>query len=908
MTKKAFIEHDFPLKEVSFESAKEKSIRHGHISTLHIWWARRPLASSRASILAALVPDPENEKERQELKELIAEISKWKNSLNPGLLEKARSLIKKVYPDGPPKVLDCFAGGGAIPLEALRLGCETYALDLNPVANIILKATLEYPQKYGQPKKVTAGQKDSLFDIEKIVNPLVEDVKKWGNYVLEEARKEFNRFYPQDPDKSVPVGYIWARTVICTNPRCATEIPLMKQFWLVNRPDKKIALKPLPDKKNKIVKFEICENKAIKDYDPSEGTTSRATVLCPVCNTAIEADKIREQAQSSKMKQRLLVVITLNPKKQGKLYRLATDKDRMIFEKAEEYLKTKVKEWKWDIPPVPDEYLNQQNPEEELVGTRCIKYNMKRFSDLFNSRQKLVLIGFVEKLKEAQEKMIKQGISKEYAKVIMTYLSFCVDRLADYNSMLCLWHNSKELVAHTFGRQAMPMVWDYIEINPFSDSTGNWDGAFDYLIRVIEHISLSSILPANVQQGTATRLPFEDGSLDAVITDPPYYDNINYAELADFFYVWLKRSIGELYPDLLSTPLSPKGEEIVQNHIRQNGDQEKAKQFFEKMLTQAFKEINRVLKPNGISVIVFAHKSTEAWETIINSLLSSGLVLTGSWPLHTEMQARLTAKETASLASSIYMVCRKRAKDEVAYYDEIKEEIKKRIKNKLAQFWNEGISGSDFFVSAIGPAVEVFGKYSKVEKPSGEEASAKELLEYVRKVVMEFALERILKNPSLGGIDSDTLFYLLWRWTYNGAKVHFDDANKLAHAAGVELSNMWADDGFVRKEKEFISVLDPRERAKERSFLKKDKFNLMIDVLHRGLIYWEKAEKEKIKDLLDESGFSNNENFWKVAQAISEVLHEGDKEKQLMQGFLYSRDTYSKIKKKESDLFVEGKK
>jgi adenine-specific DNA methylase len=326
------------------------------------------------------------------------------------------------------------------------------------------------------------------------------------------------------------------------------------------------------------------------------------------------------------------------------------------------------------------------------------------------------------------------------------------------------------------------------------------------------------------------------------------------------------------------------------------------------MLSKSFAEVHRVLAQDGLAVIVFSHKSTEAWETVINSLLSSGLVLTASWPVHTERTERLSAKETASLASSIYMVCRKRIKDEVAYYDEIKDEIKKRIKDKLAQFWNEGISGSDFFISAIGPAVEVFGRYSKVEKPSGEVVSAKDLLEYVRKVVMEFALERILKNPSLGGIDSETLFYLLWRWTYNRARVQFDDANKLAHGVGVELSNMWGQDGFVRKEKEFISVLDPRERAKEHSFLKKDKFNLMIDVLHRGLVYWEKTEKEKIKDLLDESGFSNNENFWKVSQAISEVLPEGDKEKQLIQGFLYSREAYSKIKKKEASLFAEDKK
>ncbi len=319
----------------------------------------------------------------------------------------------------------------------------------------------------------------------------------------------------------------------------------------------------------------------------------------------------------------------------------------------------------------------------------------------------------------------------------------------------------------------------------------------------------------------------------------------------------------------------------------------KDKVWYELMITKAFQEIYRVLKPEGIAVIVFAHKSTEAWETIINALINSGLYLTASWPLHTEMKARLRAKESAAMASSIYMVCRKRIEERTAFFNEIKSQIETRIKEKLEQFWNEGIGGSDFFISAIGPAMEVFGKYSRVEKLSGEPVSAKELLAYVRQVVSEYALSKILKSPQLGGIDEETRFYLLWRWTYNSAKVHFDDARKLAQAVGVELTEQWGN-GFIQKDKEFTRVLGARERGSH--FLEKKKFSTMIDVLHACLLCWERNERHKIAQILEETGNANNNAFWQVAQAIAEVLPEGDKEKQMLQGFLYGKETYRQTK------------
>ena len=884
MTNKSFIESDFPVKEVSEESVREKNIRHGHISTLHIWWARKPLASSRASIYAALMPEPKDEEERLKRAQFICTLAKWENSLNKNLIERAREEILKANNGKPPKVLDPFAGGGAIPLEALRLGCETYASDLNPVAVLIEKATLEYPQKYGM-KKV-----DSNNFGEKEINPLLEDVKNWGNWVLEEARKEIGRFYPSELDDSIPVGYYWMRTVKCGNPSCGAEIPLTANWWLAKKDNKKVALKRIPIGTR--IEFEIREGEAI-DFDPTTGTVSRAKVVCPCCNSGLSDKETRKQFQEGKAGQRMIAVVLHHPKRQGKTYRLAAEKDLEIFYEAERCMEKKRQELfdKWGFDPVPDEPL----PPKGTLGFRVQRYGILKWGDLFNSRQKLALITFTDKVREAYEKMIDVGYDEDYAKAVVSYLALILSRCSDFESNIVRWFNHVENTCNTFARQALPMTWDYFELNLFSPaSQGTFKSMFRQITRTMTGIVNTSSYPATAIQSSATSLSYPDNFFDAVITDPPYYDNVPYSYLSDFFYVWLKRMIGDLYPDLFTTPLTPKSEEIVA-YSHGEGGFEGGKKFFEEMIAKAFREIYRVLKPDGIACIVFAHKSTEAWETIINALLNSGLYLTASWPVHTEMKARLRAMESATLASSIYMVCRKRTEKSTAYFNEIEPQIEARIKDKLDQFWNEGIGGSDFFISAIGPAMEVFGKYESVEKLSGETVSAKELLEFVRKSVSEYALTKILKSPHLGGIDEETRFYLLWRWTYNSAKVHFDDARKLAQAVGVEISEQWGN-GYIKKEKEFISVLSAKERS--RNFLEKRKFESMIDVLHASLFYWEQNNRKAITELLEDTGNQSNNAFWQVAQAISEVLPEGDKEKQMLQGFLYGREGYEKAEAK----------
>jgi len=386
-----------------------------------------------------------------------------------------------------------------------------------------------------------------------------------------------------------------------------------------------------------------------------------------------------------------------------------------------------------------------------------------------------------------------------------------------------------------------------------------------------------------VNQASATELPYPDNYFDAVFTDPPYYDNVPYSYLSDFFYVWLKRSIGDLYPELFMTPLTPKSKEIVA-YSHQEGGFEAGKRYFEEMLKKSFKEISRVLKPNGIATIVYTHKSTSGWETLINSLLESDLVVTASWPIDTEMKARLRAKESAALASSIYFVCRKMERKEIGWLNEVKEEIKNHIYKKLETLWKEGISGADYFIAAIGSAIEIFGKYKKVMDYEGNEINASKLLEYVREIVTDYAVRQILHNGIAEELSSLTRFYLLWRWTYKEAKVHFDDARKLAQSTGVDLGKEW-NRGFIKKEKEFISVLGPQDRT-----LNDIGNEEMIDVLHKVLLLWKSGRKEEIKSVLSETGYGRKEAFYRVAQAISETLPNDSKEKKLLDGFLSGKE------------------
>jgi putative DNA methylase len=904
---KRLIEETFPVKEISEESAKEKIPRQSHISTLHIWWARRPLASSRATNYAALVRAPQSDQEREKLRRFIVELSKWENATNRTLIEKAQTEILSENFGKPQRILDSFAGGGAIPLEALRLGCDVYSSDLNPVAVLILKCTVEYPERFRAHTIKSVGGLTSTFK-----NQLVNDVKKWGRWVFEQAQRQISEFY-EESNGSRSVGYIWARTIPCQNPSCNAEIPLIRQYWLAKRTTKKISL--FPTVTNKRLGWKIVGtgyDQFPSGFDPEKGTVSQAVAVCPICKSITDDKMVRKLIASKKTSSRMIAVVSHRDGVQGKSYRLASQKDVHTFGKADELLnekRLKLKE-QWGQDPVPDEFIHTPDNKEYKPGgllynfTPVLLYGMTRWGDLFNSRQKLALITFGEQVRRSYELIRNETNDDEYAKAVSTYLGIAFDHIVEKNNVLSRWRNTAEAIAGCFSRQALSMVWDYFESNPFSGSTGDWLSAIDYMCKVIEQCTFID-RPATVSQSSSTLLSYPDEFFDAVFTDPPYYDNVPYADLSDFFYVWLKRTIGQIHPDLFSTPLTPKSDEAIAELPLLRGMNKidaakllkdvKTQEQFEDSLSRSFKEFNRVLKPNGISVIVYAHKSTAGWETLVNSLLDSGLVVTGSWPIHTEMKSRLRAKESAALASSIYMISRKAKKLPTGFYKEVKQELESHLNKRLDSLWKEGISGADFFISAIGSAIQVFGIYEQVIDDEGQTVRADRLLEDLRRIVADYAVRQVLHNGFAAEISQMTRFYVLWRWAYGDAKLDFDDARKLASGVGIDLALEW-NRGFIRKDNECIEVLGPEERRSKDLQGSKE----IIDVLHHVLLLWKQGKNDDVVGLLKETGLGHSDVFFKVAQAISESLSIETKEKKLLDGFLSGRQRIAENMRKVS--------
>ncbi len=859
--KKALIEKTFPLRDVSEESAREKNIKSGHISTLHIWWARKPLASSRATIYASLV-GAGDELEEIKRREFIKKLCKWENTNDLNTISRARKDILHEH-GHPPRVLDPFGGGGSIPLEALRLGCETHSMDYNPVAVLIQKCTLEYPQKY-------AGSGTGWSEGE---NRLVRDVKRWGEWVFREAAGELRRFYPADDDGSVPVAYIWARTLPCQNPSCTAEIPLMRRFWLSRTNKNKIALKTVIEGDR--IDFEMVED---PDFDPGKGTISRAIVTCPVCGSTIKADDTRRLFQEGKSGERLIAVVTSHPDRRGKEYRLPTEDDMKIFLEAEKHLEKKREKLmdEWLIDPIPDEPI----PPENRRSVNVPGYGMLKWGDLFNPRQKLSLITFIEMIRNAYEEMIREGYDEEYAKIITTYLAMILGKLADWNSALCYWRPDQERNAHVFRRHAVPMVFDYGERNPLMGKLMRPET----ISKVLDNLSMIPEVKGhtpNVVKASATSIPYPDNYFDGIFTDPPYYDNVPYSYLSDYFHVWLKRALGDLYPELFLTSLTTKADEMVAyTHEKSKAE---ANQQFEDMIRKSFQEIHRILKPGGIANIVYAHKTAAGWETVINALLESGLTVTASWPINTEMRARLMAQKSAALRSSIYIVARKPDEEKgTGFYEEVKAELKEKLHEKLESLWMEGVSGPDFFISAIGGGLEVIGGYDSILTYSGEKVTASRLLEDIRSLAADFAIKQILENGFADELSPLTRFYLFYRWNFGNNKVDFDDARLLASSLGIDLQN--EKDGFIRISGSKVTVLGPDERKPD-----KIKPKDLIDVLHLACIHWSRGETGRMESVLTESGYGSMDSFYRVAQALIESLPDCS-EKKWLEGLTLNRE------------------
>ena len=584
----------------------------------------------------------------------------------------------------------------------------------------------------------------------------------------------------------------------------------------------------------------------------------------------------------------MVAVVTRNPsgKKGHKCYRVATADDEIIFNRAKKVLAEKQEQLKfeWGMDPVPDEPVPTGKGSKAERAFNIHNFGMKTWGDFFNARQKLALITFVEKVKAAFQQMMIEGIDDAYAKAVVSYLALILTRHSSYNTRLCWWDPDSQRCSNIFGQQTLSKVYDYSEQNTYGILTGNWLSQVENTTEVITHLSSTLFQQKTcVTEASATNLPHPDEFFDAVFTDPPYYDNVPYSYLSDFFYVWLKRAIGDVYPELfLLTELTSQTNEVVA-YSAVPVEFTDGNHYFETLLKKSFQEICRVLKTEGIAIIVYAHTSIEGWETLINSLLDSGLIMTGAWPLRTELTSRFRAKDSAALASSIYIVARKMVREETGYYNDVENEIEAHLKERLDPLWDEGMSGADFGIAAIGAALAIFGKYKEViRRDDAESVSAKTFLEVVRKLTCEYAIQKILDNGFADKISPETRFYILWRRDFRTKRVPFDDAFKLAQFCGVDLDQpSRRRNGFIVKEKKYIRLLGPHEREID----KLKGASEMIDVLHHVLLLWGMSQFTEMERVLMESKFTENDAFDRVAQTIYETLSKGE-EHQLLGGFL----------------------
>ena len=805
---KRLAEVDFPIAVVSKHAAREKSIRHGHPSTLHLWWARRPLASSRAVLLALLLPDPcdsqcpegfkrqakqilgavrqppkSDEELRRALLWFIGAFANWNMAAHPTYLQVGRNLVKAAHDNEAPLVVDPFAGGGSIPLEALRLGCEAFASDLNPVACLILKVMLEDIPRHGPG--------------------LADELRRVGTEIKEVAEKELADLYPLDPDGATPIAYLWARTVRCEAPNCGAEIPIYRSPWLAKRGVSKAryfretpngSCKALLVSTNPIggpVEFRIATGDGSENvkagYTELVGTKAKgntANVICPCCEAVVTGNKKNPRVQTQLAAQRggadvlfdeegcrsggarLLAVVRLFPGRAGRDYRLPTKRDYEVVRKAHTRLAEILDDWeksdKQGLCPVPDESL----PPVGTLGFRVQRYGMLKWGDLFTARQKTGLVTLARLVRSESENRYREG------------MALVADRCANQLSHLSRWNVPGEKVEGTFSRQALPIVWDYAEVNPFGNATGSYNGALDWVTGVVETIEAwSKSVAGQVQQADATDHPIPDETTAIWFTDPPYYDAVPYADLSDFFLVWLKRTLPG-HPTLQDpfdsgNLLSPKTAEAVQDETKRHEGGKKDRTWFEGTMASAFSEGRRTLREDGVGSVVFAHKTTEGWEALLSGIIRGGWTITGSWPIATEMVARLRARDSAALATSVHLVCRPRRPDApIGDWADVLRELPKRVGDWMERLQGEGVRGADLVFACIGPALEIFSRYSRVETADGRDVDLPEYLEKVWEVVGRTALENVLgaaeakaRNGLAGALEEDARLTALFLWT-----------------------------------------------------------------------------------------------------------------------------------------------
>ena len=867
---KRLAEVDFPIAEVSRHAAREKSIRRGHPSTLHLWWARRPLASSRAVLMALLLPDPcdpscpsgfksqarellltmrsrasgwdadvaTDEGLRRTLLRFIADFANWDNAAKTEYLETGRGLVRAAHPEETPLVVDPFAGGGSIPLEALRLGCEAFASDLNPVACLILKVMLEDIPRHGPG--------------------LADELRRVGAEIKAKAEKELADLYPKDPDGATPIAYLWARTVRCEAPNCGAEIPLMRSMWLSRNPKRKYALHPRVVRDGGAmprVEFEIFA--PLSDREVTGAIVSRARATCLCCTAVLAPERVRSQLTAQRGGAdtvfnehghrtggaRLTAVVTLRPGEAGRHYRLPVDADYTAVRRAQQRIAELLEEWerggRQGLCPVPDE------PLPLMSGTFNVPlYGISRWGDLFAARQKASLLEIADN--------IQLAATSDVTRELLMFALSVFARANNGNARL----RPDSSVAPAFGMQALPITWTFPETVVSGGRSEHFDGALSNIADIVEDYPKLAV--SQIGQANATEHPLPDQCAEVWFTDPPYYFAIPYADLSDFFFVWLKRALPS-HP-LLRDPfdpentLTPKELELCEM-ARWDPTRyaHKDQRFFEEGMARAFAEGRRILRDDGVCSIVFAHKTTEGWEALLSGMIRGGWTITGSWPIATEATARLRARDSAALATSVHLICRPRpAVAPVGDWANVLRDLPGRVAEWMQRLQGEGVRGADLVFACVGPALEIYSRYRAVETAEGREVGLQEYLEKVWEVVGREALEQVLgtaeaqaRNGAAGALEEDARLTALFLWTMqstsedgspeneadsddnegdeeedevprrkaSGYSLPFDVTRRFAQPLGIHLDE-W-ESRIIKTEKGVVRLLPVSERGKQ---------------------------------------------------------------------------------------------
>ena len=790
------IEVALPLAAINAAAAREKSIRHGHPSTLHLWWARRPLAATRAVIWASLVDDPsgdesltleEQEEERQRLFGILERLVVWENSNNPDVLADAKAEIDRCFPDGPPPVLDPFAGGGAIPLEAQRLGLTALAGDLNPVAVLINKAMIEIPPRF-------AGQPPVHPDIDTRLNTweraqgLAADVQAYGQWMRGEAQRRIGHLYPDatgpDGEKLTPIAWIWARTVASPDPSWSGHVPLVASWTLANKPGKpKVWVEPVIDRDTQTISYQIRQG-----GEPTvERTVNRGNGTCLATGSAIPGDYIKSESRAGRMEEQLIAVVAEGERGRSYCVPKPSDTDAAVVAQAA---------WR------PEAALPSKG-----LGFRVQAYGVDEWWKLFTARQLVALTTFSDLLGEVKERILADaaasGLADDgkrlrdggrgavaYADAIVTYLAFAIDKCTDYWSSICTWHNSRELIRNTFGRQAIPMSWDFAEANPFSDSSGNWMAMVDWVVKSVAHVPANASGEAH-QRDARARVQECSGAV--LSTDPPYYDNVGYADISDFFYVWLRQNLRGVWPNVCSTLLSPKADEIIADPGRHGGP-EGARCHFESGMGEFMAQVAKCQPGDVPATIYYAYKATETkdgeiratgWDTFLKAVLDAGLQVNATWPMRTELGNRLRASKSNALASSIVLACRPRAEEaSLATRGEFIAALRSELPEAVRLLQSGNIAPVDMAQSTIGPGIKVFSRYARVVEADGLSMSVSVALRIINDVLGE------ILDGEEAELDTDSRFALSWFAQHGYSPGPSGDADSVARAKNTSLAGI----------------------------------------------------------------------------------------------------------------------